>query len=78
MTLACRQYNTHNEGPWLVLVAWTIRETVMSGRPSLRLCHEYPSLVIDLPRHGNSASIGVNNFVEMSALLHDTLKRIRY
>ncbi|EOY6969720.1 2-succinyl-6-hydroxy-2,4-cyclohexadiene-1-carboxylate synthase [Proteus mirabilis] len=73
MTLACRQYNTHNEGPWLVWLHGLLGDS-HEWETVIKACHEYPSLVIDLPRHGNSASIGVNNFVEMSALLHDTLK----
>lgn len=73
MTLACQRYNTHNEGPWLVWLHGLLGEGC-EWEPVIQACHEYPSLVIDLPRHGDSASISVKNFVEVSTLLTDTLK----
>ncbi|OAT46056.1 2-succinyl-6-hydroxy-2,4-cyclohexadiene-1-carboxylate synthase [Proteus hauseri ATCC 700826] len=73
MTLACRRYNAHNEGPWLVWLHGLLGEGD-EWAPVIAACHEYPSLVIDLPRHGDSASIGAKNFVEVSALLTETLK----
>lgn len=73
MTLACQRYNTHNDGPWLVWLHGLLGEG-HEWEPVITACHEYPSLVIDLPRHGNSASISVNNFIEISALLTKTLK----
>lgn len=73
MTLACQRYNTHNEGPWLVWLHGLLGEGC-EWEPVIQACHEYPSLVIDLPRHGNSASIGARNFVDASELLTETLK----
>lgn len=73
MTLACQRYNTHNEGPWLVWLHGLLGEG-SEWESIIEHCHEYPSLVIDLPRHGDSASIRVKNFAEMSALLTETLK----
>ncbi|PHM37542.1 2-succinyl-6-hydroxy-2,4-cyclohexadiene-1-carboxylate synthase [Xenorhabdus innexi] len=73
MKLACQTFNTDKQGPWLV---W-LHGLLGSGsewQPVINDCNQYPSLVIDLPGHGNSADITLTDgFAEMNRLLGETL-----
>ncbi|MBE8595486.1 2-succinyl-6-hydroxy-2,4-cyclohexadiene-1-carboxylate synthase [Xenorhabdus sp. BG5] len=71
--LNCRTFHTHNQGTWLV---W-LHGLLGSGGdwfPVVDACDRYPSLVVDLPGHGNSVNMNVTGgFAEMSELLTATL-----
>ncbi|ETS31283.1 2-succinyl-6-hydroxy-2,4-cyclohexadiene-1-carboxylate synthase [Photorhabdus khanii NC19] len=72
VSLACRKFNSHNGHPWLV---W-LHGLLGNGDewlPLVNLCAQYPSLVIDLPGHGDSRGIQVKDFTDMSRLLSETL-----
>lgn len=74
VSLACRKFNDHNDRPWLV---W-LHGLLGSGDewlPLVNLCAQHPSLVIDLPGHGDSAKVQINDFADMSRLLSATLRK---
>ncbi|WP_016590827.1 alpha/beta fold hydrolase, partial [Yersinia pestis] len=79
-TLACRKLAPHPEsprhqhaGPWLV---W-LHGLLGSGQdwlPVAQLCGDYPSLLIDLPGHGQSVSLSADGFADISRQLSQTLQ----
>lgn len=80
MTLACRKLSPHPQsparedtGPWLV---W-LHGLLGSGQdwlPVAELCGDTPSLLIDLPGHGNSVSLTTGGFEDISRQLTETLQ----
>lgn len=80
MTLACRKLDPHpqssaqqHSGPWLV---W-LHGLLGSGQdwlPVAELCGDYPSLLVDLPGHGNSATLTTSGFADISRQLAQTLQ----
>ncbi|NHB61302.1 2-succinyl-6-hydroxy-2,4-cyclohexadiene-1-carboxylate synthase [Photorhabdus sp. RW14-46] len=76
MSLACRKFNGYNDRPWLV---W-LHGLLGCGDewlPLVNLCAQHPSLVIDLPGHGDSTDVRVKDLLEMSCLLSETLAEQR-
>ncbi|WP_408673287.1 2-succinyl-6-hydroxy-2,4-cyclohexadiene-1-carboxylate synthase [Xenorhabdus doucetiae] len=73
MKLHCQTFHSHHQGAWLV---W-LHGLLGSGAdwlPAVAACHQYPSLVVDLPGHGHSVDVNLTGgFAEMSALLNATL-----
>lgn len=72
MTLAGVQHNGKPGYPWLVFLhgfSGDCREWQAVGE-SLR---DYPRLYLDLPGHGESASVSVAGFNDLSDLLASTL-----
>ncbi|AIN12642.1 2-succinyl-6-hydroxy-2,4-cyclohexadiene-1-carboxylate synthase [Yersinia pseudotuberculosis IP 32953] len=79
-TLACQKLAPHPEsprhqhaGPWLV---W-LHGLLGSGQdwlPVAQLCGDYPSLLIDLPGHGQSVSLSADGFADISRQLSQTLQ----
>lgn len=72
VSLACRKFNSHNDRPWLV---WLHGLLGCSDEwlPLVNLCAQHPSLVIDLPGHGDSTDVQVKDLMDMSCLLSETL-----
>ncbi|SUP63555.1 2-succinyl-6-hydroxy-2,4-cyclohexadiene-1-carboxylate synthase [Yersinia enterocolitica] len=80
MTLACRKLDPHPQsparqhtGPWLV---W-LHGLLGSGQdwlPVAELCGDYPSVLIDLPGHGNSVALTATGFDDISRQISETLQ----
>ncbi|PHM63648.1 2-succinyl-6-hydroxy-2,4-cyclohexadiene-1-carboxylate synthase [Xenorhabdus ishibashii] len=71
--LNCRTFHSHNQGIWLVWLHGLLG-TGDDWSPIVSACDRYPSLVIDLPGHGNSVDVNLTGgFAEMSELLMATL-----
>ncbi|CFR02626.1 acyl-CoA thioester hydrolase YfbB [Yersinia frederiksenii] len=80
MTLACRKLDPYPQsstrqhtGPWLV---W-LHGLLGSGQdwlPVAELCGNYPSLLVDLPGHGQSAALTTSGFADISRQLAQTLQ----
>lgn len=80
MTLACCKLDPHPQsparqhtGPWLV---W-LHGLLGSGQdwlPVAELCGDYPSLLIDLPGHGNSVALTTTGFEDISRQISETLQ----
>ncbi|CNH78972.1 acyl-CoA thioester hydrolase YfbB [Yersinia pekkanenii] len=80
MTLACRKLGSHlpsstqqHTGPWVV---W-LHGLLGSGQdwqPVAELCGDMPSLLVDLPGHGESLSQTTHSFADISHQLTQTLQ----
>lgn len=80
MTLACRKRDPHPQysarqhtGPWLVWLHGLLGRG-QDWLPVVELCSDYPSLLVDLPGHGQSASLSTHNFADLSHQLTQTLQ----
>lgn len=79
-TLACRKLAPHPEsprhqhaGPWLVWLHGLLGSR-QDWLPVAQLCGDYPSLLIDLPGHGQSVSLSADGFADISRQLSQTLQ----
>ncbi|SFN87744.1 2-succinyl-6-hydroxy-2,4-cyclohexadiene-1-carboxylate synthase [Xenorhabdus japonica] len=73
MKLKCQTFHSHNQGTWLVWLHGLLGKSD-DWAPTVSVCDRYPSLVIDLPGHGDSADVALTGgFAEMSELLSATL-----
>lgn len=71
--LASRQFMSQKRGPWLVWLhgLWGSKE---EWQPIINNAGDYhPSLVIDLPGHGGSASVRAGNFEQVNQQINATL-----
>ncbi|WP_413495531.1 2-succinyl-6-hydroxy-2,4-cyclohexadiene-1-carboxylate synthase [Morganella psychrotolerans] len=74
--LASRKFSAQNgiqkTGPWLIWLhgLWGCKE---EWQPIMNNAGDYPSLVIDLPGHGESVSFRAENFEQVNQLINATL-----
>ncbi|HBO24055.1 MAG TPA: 2-succinyl-6-hydroxy-2,4-cyclohexadiene-1-carboxylate synthase [Providencia sp.] len=70
--LAAHQYNTDKKSPWLIWLHGLLGSAA-DWQPIIAHCSDHPSLVVDLPGHGDSQVFGCDSFShfdqQLSALL---------
>lgn len=74
MILASQKFNTDKKGPWLVWLHGLLGCSD-EWREQITYCDQQPSIVLDLPGHGQSSTVSVKNFQQISALIKETLKQ---
>ncbi|WP_434524358.1 2-succinyl-6-hydroxy-2,4-cyclohexadiene-1-carboxylate synthase [Photorhabdus asymbiotica] len=73
VNLVCHKFNSQKNRPWLI---W-LHGLLGCGdewSPLVKLCTQYPSLVVDLPGHGDSVAVQIKDFADMNHLLSETLR----
>ncbi len=72
--LASQIFNQDKAAPWIVWLHGLLG-SADEWLPIIELCDDHPSLVIDLPGHGDSVDVACDGFAHADQLIRDTIAR---